>query len=143
MKTWRRQAREVAFQFIYQRDLGRVSDAPHTVTEIETHFNHFKVPAEVREFATFLIHGTFNRKNEIDSKIEGTTQNWRLDRMPAVDRSLLRMAVFELLNATEAPPAVIINEAIEIGKAFGTEDTSAFLNGILDAISKNTGENPA
>lgn len=91
---------------------------------------------EVRRFAEELILGVAENLERIDQVIEEHSTNWALDRMARVDLSLLRMAAYELLFCPETPTSVVINEAIEIGKRFGTKETPAFVNGILDKISR-------
>lgn len=92
---------------------------------------------EVRGFANSIVNGTIENLNTIDSIIKKTAENWQIDRMAVIDRNILRLATYELLYRDDIPPSVTINEAIEIAKKYGTEDSSAFINGILDKI-KNT-----
>ena len=94
------------------------------------------VPAHVKGFAETLIKGVVNNLAEIDGIIDQHSTNWALDRMARVDLSLLRLSVFELLYLPDVPANVAINEAIEIGKRYGTQDTPPFINGILDKISQ-------
>ena len=94
------------------------------------------VPAHVKAFAEILIKGVVDHLEEIDATIERHSTNWALDRMARVDLSLLRMSVYELLYESDVPPSVVMNEAIEIGKRYGTKDTPPFVNGILDKISR-------
>jgi N utilization substance protein B len=100
------------------------------------------IPPEVRRFADELVLGVAEHLEKIDAAIEEHSTNWALDRMARVDLSLLRMAVFELLYQTEVPSSVVINEAIEIGKRFGTKDTPAFVNGLLDKVSRTRTQQP-
>ena len=93
------------------------------------------VPPDVREFTEDLVRGVYQRRPQIDEIIQESSTNWSLERMSRVDRALLRLAAFELLARPETPSSVVINEAIEIGKRFGTRETPAFINGILDKIS--------
>ena len=94
--------------------------------------------AEVRAFAEQLICGVAEHLEEIDQSIDKFSTNWALGRMSRVDLALLRLSTYELLFNTEVPHNVVINEAIEIGKRFGTEETASFINGVLDQISKQT-----
>ena len=94
------------------------------------------VPAHVKAFAETLIKGVVNNLAEIDAIIDQHSTNWALDRMARVDLSLLRLSVFELLYLPDVPSNVAINEGIEIGKRYGTQDTPPFINGILDKISQ-------
>lgn len=92
--------------------------------------------AEVRTFAERLVRGVVGARAELDEVIGGSTEHWRLDRMATVDRNVLRLAVWEMMSEPETPPAVVIDEAIEIGKRFGSERSGAFINGILDGVRR-------
>ncbi len=94
------------------------------------------VPAEVRGFTEELARGVFAHREELDRAIKDASTNWSLERMSRVDLALLRLAGFELLFLPETPASVVINEAIEIGKRYGTRETPAFINGILDKIAR-------
>jgi N utilization substance protein B len=148
-KGTRRRGRELALKIIY----GLQDQNAETIDEVlEDFWRSFRfkedilgepcdevdrpIPAEVRRFADELVLGVAEHLENIDAAIEEHSTNWALDRMARVDLSLLRMAVFELLYQTEVPSSVVINEAIEIGKRFGTKDTPAFVNGILDKVSR-------
>ncbi len=87
-------------------------------------------------FARDRIEGVINHLEEIDSEISKLAKNWRLDRMASVDRNILRLGTYELMYCPDVPPQVAINEAIELAKRFGTEDSASFVNGILDALMK-------
>ena len=87
------------------------------------------------EFARTLVRGVAARRKEIDALITEASENWRLDRMPVVDRNVLRMAVQELIATPDVPPGVVLNEAIELAKEFGTEASPAFVNGVLDRVA--------
>ena len=91
---------------------------------------------ELREFAERLVRGVIDRRGDLDRWIGECAANWRMERMAVVDRNVLRLAAFELLIEPDAPPAVVIDEAIEIAKKFGGGESGAFINGILDAIRK-------
>ena len=93
-------------------------------------------PAPVRLFAEQLVSGVADQLERVDQMVAAHSDNWALDRMARVDLALLRLATYELLCATDVPPSVVINEAIEIGKRFGTRETPAFINGILDQIAR-------
>jgi len=126
----RRKAREVALQVLFQIDVSQVD-----VDEgVELFWNNFEAPENVREFSTYLIKGTLNRLLEIDELIKSCSENWSLDRMSKVDKSILRLAVFELVYCDDIPPKVTLNEAIDLGKYYGSENSGAFINGILDAL---------
>jgi N utilization substance protein B len=129
----RRKSREVALQFLYQLDLGGDDDpAPH---EAEFWGRH-PSDDETRAFAETLVRGAKGNQAKIDALIAQVTEHWDLERMAVVDRNILRLAVYELLWSTEVPPKVAINEAIEIAKKFGTQESSRFINGILDRVHK-------
>ncbi|PLX76239.1 MAG: transcription antitermination factor NusB [Desulfuromonas sp.] len=101
-----------------------------------------KIPSHIKAFAEILVRGVVDHLAEIDAVIDKYSTNWALDRMARVDLSLLRLAAYELLYQPDVPVSVVINEALEIGKRYGTGDTSPFINGILDKISKQrTGKN--
>ena len=89
-----------------------------------------------------LVMGVLDHSQEIDRLIEKYSENWRLERINMIDRAILRMATFELLYCEEIPPKVTLNEAIELGKRFGSEDSGSFINGILDRIQKEAIRKP-
>ncbi len=129
----RRAARECALQMLYEYDVGRLSQREILATfwEMNEH------PKKVREFATQLFEGSLERLKEIDKTIQQHTKNWRLSRMAAVDRNILRLAVYEFLSDSKTPGTVVINEALEIAKKFSTHESAQFVNGILDSIKKD------
>jgi N utilization substance protein B len=94
---------------------------------------------ELREFAERLVRGVVERQEEIDARISVAADRWRLERMAIVDRNVLRLAVYELLFESVTPAAVVIDEAVEVSKKFGGEDSSAFVNGMLDAVRRSLG----
>lgn len=128
----RHKARECAFQIIFQCDLSK--QRPDEM--IEDFWHQMSVPSDVRDFARGLALGTLQNVIEIDGVLSKFSENWKLHRMALVDRNILRMAVFELNNYPDIPVRVTLNEAIEIAKKFGTKDSSAFINGILDQVAK-------
>ena len=129
----RRKAREVALQFLYQLDLQSDRDpAPHAAEFWAQH----PMDDVVREFADDLVRGAMSMQTKIDDLIMRFTEHWDLDRMAVVDRNILRLAVYELGWRAETPPKVVINEAIEIAKKFGTRESSRFINGILDRVHR-------
>jgi transcription antitermination protein NusB len=136
-KDRRRRAREAALQILYQWDVGR-GDVNRAV---ETFFGHQWPDAqpasdEVRMFASALARDTVARLDAVDAVVAETAQNWRPERMAVLDRLILRMAVCELMRDLDTPPAVVINEALELARTFSTEDAVKFINGMLDAIRK-------
>jgi N utilization substance protein B len=131
--TRRRKAREVALQFLYQLDLQSEADpAPHGAEFWARH----PLDEDVREFADAIVRGTKTAQGEIDAIIARFTEHWDLERMAVVDRNILRLAVYELGWRADTPPKVVINEAIEIAKKFGTRESSRFINGILDRVHR-------
>lgn len=142
----RHRAREVALQILYRYDVAAHEPGgvvpkvgPELVADLNKHFDHFTVPPETREFAAQLVAGTLSDMASIDGLLETHASNWKITRMASVDRSLLRMAIYELTQIAEVPPSVVIDEAIELGKQFGTAETPAFVNGVLDAVKAAAG----
>lgn len=132
MSGRRRKARELALQLLYQNDLA--GTAPE---EMFAHTEEFvEARPEVQEYASRLVIGTIERKKELDSRLSERSEHWRLGRMPAVDRNLLRLSLFELLYEDGTPDAVVIDEAVEIAKKFSTPSSGSFVNGVLDAIRR-------
>ena len=126
----RRKARELALQALFCMDM--TSD---TSEEMLLRFcAHYDPPAKARPFFLELIRGVIGSKALIDRLIERFSRNWRLSRMSCVDRNIMRIAVYEMLFCSDIPAKVSINEAIDIGKKYGTEESGAFINGILDSV---------
>jgi N utilization substance protein B len=131
----RRRGRELALQMLYQWDVTR-----RPVEEIVESIEGLQRSGEAaRAFARELVEGAVDRVEEIDGLIAEHSERWRIDRMSVVDRSLLRLAIYELLSKS-SPPGVVINEALEIAKRFSSAESTAFLNGILDAVSATLAE---
>ncbi|MBL8858196.1 MAG: transcription antitermination factor NusB [Planctomycetes bacterium] len=130
----RTRARELALQFLYQLDLRGEA----LLDEAKTYVAAEERDSETTQFALRLIQGTHEHKSEIDGMIQGVAQNWNISRMAVVDRNVLRLATFELLHCVDIPPKVAINEAIELGKRYSTQNSGAFINGILDKIMNRT-----
>jgi N utilization substance protein B len=128
----RRKARELALQMLYQHDLS--SNPPQQI--VDTFEELQKSKPNTREFAVKIFHGTVENLDKIDEMIAAQADNWRISRMAVVDRNIIRMSIYELMNEPDTPKLVIIDEAIEIGKKFGTQKSSQFINGILDGILK-------
>jgi N utilization substance protein B len=101
---------------------------------IENLWGELELPQDVRQFAAERVKGVSEHLEEIDAHILACSDHWRVERMAVVDRNILRLAIYELIYQTDVPERVIINEAIELGKRFGTEDSGAFINGVLDQI---------
>jgi len=126
----RRKAREVALQVLYQLDVLKID-----ISEaVELFWSNFDAPEEVRIFSCLLIEGTWHNVDLIDDLISSCSENWSIARMSKVDKNILRMAVYELLYCQDIPPKVTLNEAIDLGKLYGSENSGSFINGILDAL---------
>ena len=104
--------------------------------------DHFSPKGERDDFVERIVLGVIEHRQKIDQLIEQYSENWRLDRMNLVDRNILRMATFELLYFEDIPPKVTLNEAIDLGKRYGTEDSGSFINGILDRIQNEAIRKP-
>lgn len=127
----RSRAREVVLQLLYQFDQNR-----QAVGEQEAQFLARRLhDAELEAFAQQLYTGTLEHKKDIDERLAKVAENWSVERMAAVDRNILRLGAFELLFAADAPPKVAIDEAIELAKRYGSADSPAFVNGILDKLA--------
>ena len=135
-KDARHRAREAALQILYQWDLARRDIVKTADTFFDLQWPNTDPPAEdLRTFATALARDTAARLDEIDPLIADTAERWRPERMAILDRLILRMAFCEMLRDA-TPPAVIINEALELARTFTTEESVKFINGMLDAIRK-------
>ena len=136
----RRQAREFALQILYQQSAG----GEQLETSIGTFWeNQGVAQPDVRGFAEDLVRGADRHRATIDERIQGASEHWDPSRMAAIDRAILRLAIFELLHREDIPPKVSMNEYIEIAKKFSTEDSGAFVNGILDRIWREQGPAPS
>ncbi len=134
----RTRSRELALQFLYQVDLL----GPEKVDDL-TGFLQEQAEggdAETTRYARLLVEGTLDAAPELDAEIQFVAQNWQVDRMAVIDRNVLRLAAFEILHCDEIPPKVAINEGIELGKRFSTQNSGAFINGILDKIKNRAGD---
>lgn len=127
----RRQAREVALQMVYMCDVLHSWDGAQARFCLE----HFEVPPTIRPYAETLIDGVLGHRSEIDGKISCASEHWSLNRMSRLDRSLLRLATYEIFYLSDIPSSVAINEAIEISKRFGAKDSPMFVNGVLDKVA--------
>jgi transcription antitermination protein NusB len=129
----RRKSRELALQMLFQADMGR-----QNATDVHRTFwaERSNVTGDVRGFAEDLFRVATDRSTEIDSLIERHTQHWRMDRMAAVDRNIIRGAVAESLAYPSTPKAVVINEALEIARKFSSPESVQFINGVLDSIAR-------
>jgi N utilization substance protein B len=137
----RREGREAAIQFLYQIDLNGEKTPGDAAIFWGLHSGPGKaaVTAKTRNFTEQLVAGVMTHRDDIDERIKKYTANYELNRLAAVDRNILRMAIFEMLHAPDVAPVVIINEAIEIAKKFGGEKSGGFVNGVLDRIKQELG----
>lgn len=130
----RRKARENALQVLYKVDIAECGPEDNFTSIKES----ASMDAGTLEYCEALVNGVLNKKREIDGLIESSSENWRLDRMSVVDRNILRVAVFELRYSTDIPYKVIIDEAVELAKRYGSDQSGAFINGVLDRIYKES-----
>lgn len=131
----RRKAREYALQMLYQYDISHEFQ-----NLIEEFWAGKEITDDVREFANNIVEGVVKNFSLIDNKINQSAKNWSIERMAVVDRNILRIATYELLFVNDIPVKVTINEAIEIAKRFGGDESGSFVNGILDRILKDHNE---
>src|SRR5580658_3878074 len=133
--TRRSRGREVALQLLFQREHNPKMDR----AALER-FTQERIKEEpIRKFCLFLYDGVVSKLAEIDPKLSASAENWRLARMPTVDRNILRLGAFELLFMQDTPAAVAFDEAIELARRYGTADSSAFINGVLDRLRRESG----
>jgi N utilization substance protein B len=130
----RSRCREWALQVLYQAEyLG------HRQGEVIRYYRHFRERDKVPAYLTKLVEGVTVNQEELDALIRQHSEHWRLERMAAVDRNLLRLALYELLHQPAIPAKVVINEAVELAKRYGSEESGSFINGILDRIRQHVG----
>lgn len=130
-KHERRRAREDALSLLYSGDIME-SDAAALIEE-----GDFPEDIELGEYAESLVRGVTEHRADIDERLAATSENWSVDRMPVVDRALLRLAVYEMVYVDDVPVSVAINEAVELAKIYGGEDESSrFVNGVLGRIAR-------
>lgn len=145
MSSSRHRSREAALQVLYAIDLGQRGDAvrrPEPDAVFESACEHFELPEGARAFAKELVAGVTLHGESLDLEIARHAQRWRIPRMAAVDRNVLRLATFELLHS-DAPVPVVIDEAVELARRFGGERSPGFVNGILDALARDVRGGPA
>jgi N utilization substance protein B len=131
----RRKGREAALKILYSLDLNPISREEACKHILETG----EIPENTREFTRELVEETVQRLKEIDDHIRKASLKWDISRMAAVDRNVLRLAVSEMISDTPEPMRVILNEAIELAKKFGGEESGTFVNGILDRVRTDLG----
>ena len=134
----RRKSREIALQMLYQMEV--TGQPPHEVIGLYyemTSSDEDNMPDRAESFRPFaeeIVNGVFAHRSGLDAMIVAASENWRIERMSIIDRNVLRIALYEMLYCFEIPPKVSINEAIDLGKTFGSPDSGAFINGILDHL---------
>lgn len=133
----RRLSRELALQALFFFDMDK-SDAREALDAF-CQTNKDKLTSGVEPFFLNIVDGVLENRQHIDELINQYSKNWKISRMPVVDRNIMRMATFELLKRPDIPATVTINEAVEIGKKFGTKDSGSFINGVLDRIKSCEG----
>ncbi len=130
--TRRSRGREVALQMLFQREHNAVTDRAALERFVTDRVNE----EPLRKFCWFLYDGVVAQLADLDAKISAAAENWRIARMPTVDRNIIRLGAFELLFMKDTPAAVAFDEAIELARRYGTADSSAFVNGVLDRLRR-------
>jgi N utilization substance protein B len=134
----RRKAREHALQILYQIEITH-SDAVRTLAQYRT---HLLTESDPGDFLDRIVAGVTEHRAEIDGLIERISEHWRIERMGLIDLAVLRLAVFELLFCPDIPPKVTLNEAVDLAKRFGSEESGVFVNGVLDRIQNEVVRKP-
>ncbi len=130
----RRLSRELALQALFYFDKDKeIEDSEQLVESFKENFGE-NIKLSDESFFTELVHGVIKSKPEIDLILQTCSKNWKISRMPGVDRTIMRIAIFELIHCSDIPSVVSINEAVEIAKKFGTAKSASFINGVLDCI---------
>lgn len=134
----RHQSRQAALQYLFSREpLLSISTIPAQVPapqDLAALWGHFQIPEPSREFASELVYRTLANLKAVDTAIQSKLMNWKWERVSAVDRNILRLGCTELLHFPQTPASVILDESIELAKTFGTAESGAFINGLLDAL---------
>ncbi|MBW1868702.1 MAG: transcription antitermination factor NusB [Deltaproteobacteria bacterium] len=133
----RRRARELAIQVLFHLEFS--PDDPSEVFDLIC--ENFDARKSIRDFSKRLVLGVCEKKKILDKVISGASKNWRIKRMARLDKSILRLAAFEIMFIEDIPPKVSLDEAVEIGKKFGGEDSGRYINGVLDNIYSTTVKN--
>lgn len=135
----RRHSRELGLQLLYQTEFNALSPADISARKTFEATKNESSDATVIEYAEFLFNGVLKHKDQIDQKIQAASRHWKIDRMASVDRNVLRLAVFEMIYSPDPiEPKIVINEMIEVARKFGTQESSSFVNGLLDQILKDS-----
>ena len=140
----RRDGREAAIQYLYQLDLNArdFSARQEDFWKLQKGEEGEELDASTRAYAEQLVAGVTSRLEEVDRLIEKYAANYKLERIAAVDRNIIRLAIYEMFHCEDVPPVVAINEAIEIAKRFGSEESGKFVNGILDRVRAEVRRSP-
>ncbi len=133
----RREAREYAVQFLFQGDFNPDCHKSDMDDALRLFWEEKEAGDDVKAFATELIQGAIAHQAEIDEMIRKYAEHWEIARIAAVDRNVMRLAIYEMLHRTDVPPVVSINEAVDIAKKFSTAESGRFVNGILDRVRKD------
>lgn len=128
----RRKSRELALQALFFLDVNH-TDSENGIADFCIQHQE-ELSDSVKPFFLDLVNGVMAEKAKIDQLMDKWAKNWKISRMPVVDRNIMRLAIFELIHRPDIPPSVSINEAVEIGKKFGTRDSGSFINGVLDRV---------
>ncbi len=129
----RREGRETAIQLLFSRDFT----PPGASHEVAAFFDIHNAAPTIRQHATELYHGVVANLEAIDHLLASCLENFSLSRLAGIDRNVLRLAIYEMFHRSDVPPIVVINEAIEISKRFGTPDSGRFVNGVLDRLKRD------
>jgi N utilization substance protein B len=140
----RRDGREAAIQYLYQLDLNaqEFSARPEDFWKLQKDEDGQEFDASTRAYAEQLVAGVTSRLADVDRLIEKYAANYKLERIAAVDRNIIRLAIYEMFHCEDVPPVVAINEAIEIAKKFGSDESGKFVNGILDRVRGEVKRSP-
>ena len=144
LRSTRHRSREAALQVLYAIDLARhetaeTSEAARAEEAFERVAAHFELPEGARAFAKELVTEVCRLRQDLDLRLAAHSENWRIDRMAAVDRNVLRIGAYEILH-TDTPAAIAIDEAVELARRFGGDRSPGFVNGILDSVARESGE---
>ncbi|MFH1093570.1 MAG: transcription antitermination factor NusB [Candidatus Omnitrophota bacterium] len=126
-------SRECALQILYSVDIQKAAPLAEVVND---YWQKHSEEDTIRQFAMVVVEGTLKNLKDIDRLITEYTDNWRIERMAVIDRNIIRMGTFELIYLEQIPPKVAINEAVELAKKFGDDESGRFVNGVLDKINK-------
>ena len=130
----RRKGRELALQALYQIEITGDS----SMAAVDLFLQHFEGAAKAKEFARRLVSGVVSQRPELDRLIQQSTEHWKMERLAKVDHEILRLAAYEVAFCPDIPDAVSLDEAVEIAKRFGSDDSAAFVNGVLDHIAQTS-----